>query len=211
MGIKKDAFFRHFVRTRVAFEKQWREMFFNEIEPVWEKARGNVDQAVNIVLSEPTTYPHLNNFPFTKDRLENAMDIAAQLSHAIPQQAPVDILEDARKGRAPLPRMAEAVGRSHYMIIRPEKFFQVLRANEQTMHDILQPVDTQTISHVLESGDSPEQKLEKIHQALKIAWIREYFANYNSIKARVQALAPRPIKDASKVYKVIFAYLDSLE
>jgi hypothetical protein len=216
MGIKKNAFFRHFVRSRLAFEKEWRAMFFNEIEPAWARAKGNVDQAVKIVLSEPTRFPILNNFSFTKDRLEAVLDTAAQLSFSSRTEPNIDILQNARENRAPLPRAADLKSPSErfspaFSSIAPDKFFQVLKANESSIFEVLSPVDKQDISKILEGGYTPEQKIEEIHKILKVAWIRGFFENFEGIRERIQRLSPQPVKEAGTVYRVIFDYLDSLE
>jgi hypothetical protein len=208
MGIKKDAFFRDVVRTRLAFEKDWKALYFNELQPAYTQAGGNPERAVQLVVSEPAKYPILNSPPLLKEDLAEIVRLAESLSsHAQPPAGSIeDILREQRAKQPAISRQADSQANGSFA----EKFFMVLKTKQKTIDSILTAFDRSAISKIIETA-SHSELVEKLADIFKKAWIRSYFDNFDRIKSRIEAL---PIKVASKnasVYRVVFAYLDSLD
>jgi hypothetical protein len=161
------------------------------------------------VIANPARYPTLNNLPLVEDRLKVVLSTAAHLSLSTQDRPYEDLIQRARQNREPIPRTAQ--DEPNYTAILPDKFFQVLRAYEREIDSYLLPEDRGDISNALESSEPPATKIKAIFAAIKKAWIRSHFANYENIKARIQKLIRYPNHEASQIYRVIFKYLDYLD
>jgi len=207
MGIKKDAFFRDVVRTRLAFEKDWKTLYFNELQPAYTQAGGNPDRAVQLVVSEPAKFPMLNSSPIIKEDIEQIVRMAETLSSHAPAGGSIeDILREQRAKQPPVDRTANFQDTGSFA----EKFFMVLRTKQKTIDSILSAFDRSAISKILETATHSEI-IEKLYDIFKKAWIRSYFQNFDRIKSRMEALPVKVASNNALVYRVVFAYLDTLD
>lgn len=245
MGIKKDLFVRDLVRVKVAATETQRALFFKEIEPAYEAAGKNPDKAVEIVLENPNRYPELSSIePISRVDLESVYtlsiseagvynisraDIKSQKGDVFIQQAQnmLKMLEGQGKGpgypaydsivesikyHKENPRTKEAISSALHV---STLFLRYLGEKSSPTYRALTQKDKISIQQVFNSSQLREKKIGDLYNLIKKAFLRDYFVNFDKIKAAIEATgvrsAPRVASTGISAYKVILSYIDSLD
>jgi hypothetical protein len=247
MGIRRDTFFRDLVRVRVAanaYESQ-RALFFREMVPAYEAAGKNPDQALEIALENPATYPMFNAIePISRVDLKgiytiavseasahgiDRADIRSQKGDVFIQQAQNMLKMLERQGKGPgypdydsivetikyhkeNPRTKEAVSPAlHVSAI----FLRRLNEKSDSCYKTLTQRDKALIQKVFDSSELREKKIDDLYVIIRKAFLRNYFVNFDKIKAAIEAAGVRAIPRVAgtivNVHRVVLSYIDSLD
>jgi hypothetical protein len=120
MGIKKDAFFRHMVRTAVVTKDQ---RVMDELEGPLAKYLGNVDLAVNDIMTLPDSYPNLLkeiNARFDLSKIDEYVGLADAYGTAGVQRS-LDLAEEADKNKVELEKQRRAEEERRRQLNMPSK------------------------------------------------------------------------------------------